>query len=184
MSGSAAPADFDRGPAALAPAAARSAPAPSPIRPSRAATRNGRGEPVQACGPRQWAAGQADRLPAAARVHIEDPDNAVLFSAANLWEVAIKPVPGRDDFNVDPRLLRRGLLDNAYDELAITGEPVLAVTSLPPIHKDPLDRILVAQSFVEGTFLRAADPLGGPVRQNQGGAISNQKSRSDRPGTN
>nr|WP_294510895.1 type II toxin-antitoxin system VapC family toxin [uncultured Rhodopila sp.] len=75
----------------------------------------------------------------------------------------------RDDFNVDPRLLRRGLLDNSYDELAVTGEHALAVMSLSLIHKDPFDRILVAQSLVEGIVLLTADRLvghyGGAGRQ-------------------
>jgi len=70
---------------------------------------------------------------------------------------------------VDPRLLRRGLLDNGYSELAITSEQAVAVDVLPPIHKDPFDRILIAQSIVEGLTLLTADPLmaryPGPVRQ-------------------
>ena len=91
-----------------------------------------------------------------------------MFSVGSLWEVAIKRGLCRTDFTVDPRLLRRGLLDNNYNELVISGEHALAVTSLPPIHKDPFDRILVAQSFIEGIVLLTADPLvaqyGGAVR--------------------
>jgi PIN domain nuclease of toxin-antitoxin system len=116
-----------------------------------------------------WASGQSNRLTPAARVYIEDPDNVLLFSAGSLWEIAMKRGLGRDDFNVDCRLLRRGLLDVGYDELAITGEHALAVASLPPLHKDPFDRILIAQSFVEGIVLLTADrrvaQYGGPVRQ-------------------
>jgi len=116
-----------------------------------------------------WASGQSNRLTPAARVYIEDPDNLLLFSAGSLWEIAIKRGLGRDDLNVDPRLLRRGLLDVGYDELAITGEHALAVASLPPIHRDPFDRILIAQSFVEGIVLLTADrrvaQYGGSVRQ-------------------
>jgi PIN domain nuclease of toxin-antitoxin system len=92
-----------------------------------------------------------------------------MFSAASLWEVAIKSGLGRDDFRVDARLLRRGLLDNGYDELAITGEHAVAVANLPPIHKDPFDRMLAAQSAVEGILLLTADPVvaqyPGPVRK-------------------
>jgi PIN domain nuclease of toxin-antitoxin system len=116
-----------------------------------------------------WAAGRPDRLPEAARVLLDDPDNELMFSAASLWEVTIKRGLGRDDFQVDPRLLRRGLLDNGYSELAITSEHAVAIDLLPPIHKDPFDRILVAQSTVEGITLLTADPLvsryPGPVRQ-------------------
>jgi PIN domain nuclease of toxin-antitoxin system len=115
-----------------------------------------------------WAAGQPDRLSAAARALLENPENALLFSAASLWEVAIKRGLGRDDFRVDARLLRRGLLDNGYQELPITSQHAVTIDGLPPIHKDPFDRILVAQATVEGITLLTADPLvaqyPGPVR--------------------
>ena len=106
-----------------------------------------------------WAAGHPDRLPAAARTLIEDPQNEPVFSAASLWEIAIKSSLGRDDFQVDARLLRRGLLDNGYEELPVTSEHAVAIGGLPPIHKDPFDRLLVAQSMVEGITLLTADPL-------------------------
>ena len=116
-----------------------------------------------------WAAGNPDRLPAAARRLLDDPQNEPIFSSASLWEVAIKHGLGRGDFRVDARLLRRGLLDNGYGELPITSEHVVALDSLPPIHKDPFDRILVAQSTVEGITLLTANPLvaqyPGPVRR-------------------
>ena len=106
-----------------------------------------------------WAAGQPDRLPAAARRLLDDPRNEPIFSSASLWEIAIKSGLGRDDFLVNARLLRRGLLDNGYGELPITSEHAVAVDGLPPIHKDPFDRILVAQSMVEGITLLTSDPL-------------------------
>ncbi|TIT00023.1 type II toxin-antitoxin system VapC family toxin [Mesorhizobium sp.] len=106
-----------------------------------------------------WAAGEPDQLPVAAMTEIENPDNDLVFSAASLWEVAIKRGLGRADFTVDPRLLRRGLLDNGYHELAITSEHAVAVDGLPPIHKDPFDRILIAQSIVEGITLLTVDDL-------------------------
>ena len=115
------------------------------------------------------AAGLPDQLPEAARGLLDDPDNELLFSAASLWEVAIKRKLGRDDVQADPRLLRRGLLDNGYGELAITSEHAIAIDQLPPIHKDPFDRILLAQSMVEGITLVTADPMvaryPGPIRQ-------------------
>ena len=115
-----------------------------------------------------WAAGSPERLPAAARPLLEDPLNELLFSAASLWEITIKRALGRSDFAVDARVLRRGLLDNGYLELAIGSEHVVAIDSLPPIHKDPFDRILVAQATVEGITLLTADALvsqyPGPVR--------------------
>jgi PIN domain nuclease of toxin-antitoxin system len=106
-----------------------------------------------------WAAGQPDRLPAGARVLLDDPRNELVFSAASLWEVAVKNRLGRRDFQVDARLLRRGLLDNGYGELAITSEHAVAIDGLPPIHKDPFDRLLVAQSRVEGITLLTTDSV-------------------------
>ncbi|MBE9537783.1 MAG: type II toxin-antitoxin system VapC family toxin [Proteobacteria bacterium] len=104
-----------------------------------------------------WAAGQLEKLSATARELIEDPENELLFSAASLWEVAIKAGLGRDDFRVNPRLLRRGLLDNDYSEVPITSMHAVALESLPPIHKDPFDRILIAQAQVEGIVLLTSD---------------------------
>jgi len=115
-----------------------------------------------------WAAGQPNRLSATAVRLIKAPANELLFSAASIWEVAIKRGLGRSDFQADPRLLRRGLLDNGYVELPILSDHVVALDSLPPIHKDPFDRLLVAQATVEGITLLTADAVvakyPGPVR--------------------
>jgi PIN domain nuclease of toxin-antitoxin system len=115
-----------------------------------------------------WAAGEPRRLSKQARMLIDNPENEVLFSAASLWEVAIKCGLGREDFKVDARLLRRGLLDNGYSELPIMSEHVVATESLPLIHKDTFDRILVAQATVEGITLLTVDSLvskyPGPIR--------------------
>lgn len=104
-----------------------------------------------------WAAGTPKRLSAAARKLISAPENELIFSAASLWEIVIKCGLGRDDFQVDARLMRRALLDNSYRELPMGSEHVVAIDSLPPIHKDPFDRILVAQAMVEGITLLTAD---------------------------
>jgi len=116
-----------------------------------------------------WAAGEPARLPKSARKLLSDPANDLIFSAASLWEIAIKRALGRPDFRVEPRLLRRGLLDNGYVELPITSEHALATETLPPFHKDPFDRILVAQAMVEGVTLLTVDSLvakyPGPVRK-------------------
>ena len=115
-----------------------------------------------------WAAGEPRRLPKQVRILLDNPDNELLFSAASLWEVVIKRGLGREDFAVDARLLRRGLLDNGYSELPIVSDHVVAIDSLPPIHKDPFDRILVAQATVEGVTLLTNDSLvsqyPGPIR--------------------
>ena len=100
-----------------------------------------------------------ERLPPRAAALMGDPDNDLNFSAASIWEVAIKQGLGRPDFNVDPSLLRRSLLDNAYRELAVSGAHAASVTTLPAIHKDLFDRILVAQAQIEGLVLLTADRI-------------------------
>jgi PIN domain nuclease of toxin-antitoxin system len=116
-----------------------------------------------------WAAGSPDLLPATARPLLEDEQNELLFSAASLWEIAIKSGLGRSDFKVDARVMRRGLLDNGYQELVITSEHAVFIDSLLPLHKDPFDRILLAQASVEGITLLTTDSLvaqyPGPVRK-------------------
>lgn len=104
-----------------------------------------------------WTAGYPDRLPKKARDLIQDKATELFFSAASLWEVAIKSGRGHANFSVDPRLLRRGLLENGYSELPVTGAHAVTVDLLPPIHKDPFDRILIAQAQIEGLTLLTAD---------------------------
>jgi PIN domain nuclease of toxin-antitoxin system len=116
-----------------------------------------------------WAAGEPEKLPDEARAIIEDETVELLFSAASIWEVAIKRGLGRADFRVDPRLLRRGLVENGYVELPITGVHAAANGLLPPLHKDPFDRMLVAQAIAESVTLLTSDALvaryPGPVRK-------------------
>lgn len=116
-----------------------------------------------------WAAGLPERLSAAASKLLSDPRNQLLFSAASLWEIAIKNSLGRDDFRVEPRLLRRGLLDNGYIELPITSQHAVSIDTLPALHKDPFDRLLLAQALCEGIVLLTTDTqlaqYQGPVRK-------------------
>ena len=104
-----------------------------------------------------WAAAEPEQLSSKAKILIEDPQNQLYFSAASLWEIAIKNKLGRADFKVDLPVLRRNLLDNGFEEIAINGAHTLALDMLPPIHKDPFDRILIAQAKVEGITLMTAD---------------------------
>jgi len=106
-----------------------------------------------------WAAGSSRALSAQAMALIDDPAHELWFSAVSIWEITIKNGLGREDFKVDPRLLRRGLLDNGYLALSINTEHALAVGNLPNLHKDPFDRLLVAQAIVEGITLLTSDPL-------------------------
>lgn len=104
-----------------------------------------------------WAAYAPNRLSSTARRLIEDRDNELAFSPASVWEVVIKRALGRPDFRIDPRRLRRGLMENGYTELPITSDHALALDVLPPHHKDPFDRILVAQALAEGLPFVTAD---------------------------
>lgn len=115
-----------------------------------------------------WSAILPNRLTGVARTLIDESPE-VWFSVTSIWEVAIKLSTGRLDFDVDPRTLRRGLLENGWHELTITGEHAVAVADLPLIHKDPFDRLLIAQANVEGLPLLTSDALvaqyGGRVRK-------------------
>lgn len=116
-----------------------------------------------------WGQIWPEKLSAEAVRLIEDEANLLIFSTVTLTEVAIKRALGRPDFSVDPRLLRLNLLENGYEELAVLGEHACAVGDLPPVHKDPFDRLLVAQAQVEGITLLTADAMvaayGGVVRR-------------------
>ena len=92
----------------------------------------------------------------------------MVFSAASLWEIAIKKTLGRADFSVEPRVFRQGLLDNGYIELPITSAHAVNIDGLPPLHKDPFDRLLLAQALWESVLLVTADArlaeYPGPIR--------------------
>jgi len=104
-----------------------------------------------------WAAGAPERLSASARRLLEDPRQTLAFSAASILEIVIKRSLKRPDFRIDPRVLRRGLLDGGYREIPIFSEHALAVERLPPLHKDPFDRLLIAQAEIEGATLLTSD---------------------------
>jgi len=100
---------------------------------------------------------------------MDEPGAELFFSVISLWEIAVKRALGRPDFHTDPALLRRVLLDNGYVELNLTGDHVLGMQALPSLHKDPFDRMLLAQALTEGITLLTADAqmaqYAGPVRR-------------------
>jgi PIN domain nuclease of toxin-antitoxin system len=109
-----------------------------------------------------WTSGMASAvpsrsMPAKALALIVDEENLLYFSPVSVWEVAIKNAQGRAEFLVDPHLFRRALLDNGYIEIAITSEHTAGVANLPGHHKDPFDRLLIAQATVEGMMLLTND---------------------------
>ena len=104
-----------------------------------------------------WAATASDRLSRQALQRIGDESAELLFSAANIWEVAIKSALGRPNFEFDAAVLRRALLENGYVEIAVSGVNASQVAALPHIHRDPFDRILIAQAAEEGALLLTVD---------------------------
>ena len=102
-----------------------------------------------------WSA--ADLLPQAAQEYILDESNTLCFSPASIWEVVIKRGLGRADFDVDPDLLLSDLLKNGYEQIPITSQHTLLTATLPLYHKDPFDRIIIAQSIAERVYLITSD---------------------------
>lgn len=84
-------------------------------------------------------------------------DSAVFFSLASLWEVAVKASLRRPDFVADTGLLHSTLLDEGFTELPIAPKHIARVANLPWVHRDPFDRMLVAQALEEGLMLLTAD---------------------------
>ncbi len=106
-----------------------------------------------------WGLKEPERLSAAALALFRREDVSTVFSAASIWEVAIKSVARRAGFDANPREIRRVLIERGWRELGITADHAAATSDLPPIHSDPFDRILAAQSRVEGLHLVTSDEV-------------------------
>jgi PIN domain nuclease of toxin-antitoxin system len=104
-----------------------------------------------------WAAGHPEKLSESARTLLTASENVLFFSVASIWEIVIKRGLGRKDFKVDPRRLRKMLVAHGYTELPVHAEHVLTIEALPLLHKDPFDRLLVAQARAEGMLLLTVD---------------------------
>jgi PIN domain nuclease of toxin-antitoxin system len=106
---------------------------------------------------------------ARARAILNNPENTFLFSTSSIWEITIKAGADRRGFPYNPRELRKQLIENGYEELPVLGEHVVAIDLLPPIHRDPFDRILIAQAMVERVVLLTVDVViakyPGPIRK-------------------
>lgn len=110
-----------------------------------------------------WMNGAPERLGNRTREVLTDPGNDLFFSAASAWEIGIKHALGKLTLPDAPeRYVPRRLTDNAIQVLAVSLTHGLAVASLPAHHRDPFDRLLVAQCHVEGLTLITADPLLAP----------------------
>ena len=106
-----------------------------------------------------WAVASSRRLSGAARALLEDADNEIYFSAASLWEISIKGALRRNDFTVDPEVFRQALLESGLIELPVTGAHAVGVAKLPAVHRDPFDRLLIAQCLHEPLILVTNDTL-------------------------
>jgi PIN domain nuclease of toxin-antitoxin system len=104
-----------------------------------------------------WAIGASHRLSPDARAWLEDPRNTVLFSAASIWEIAIKSSLGRRDFRVDLPRLVKAALDTGFLELPVSSTHAVRLEGLADLHKDPFDRLLIAQALVESALLLTND---------------------------
>ena len=106
-----------------------------------------------------WALGRPSRLPVAARTLIVDPANEVLFSAASIWEIAVKVQIGRANFSATPTDIARAAIESEFTELPVRWEHCALAASLPPHHRDPFDRVLVAQALTEPARLLTVDAV-------------------------
>jgi PIN domain nuclease of toxin-antitoxin system len=106
-----------------------------------------------------WALVEPDRLSRLTRETLEDSANDVLFSAASIWEIAIKAQLGRIDFPVRPAVIADAAVRTGFVELVVRADAAAKVADLPLHHRDPFDRLLVAQAMSEPARLLTADPL-------------------------
>ena len=104
-----------------------------------------------------WLAEEDARLSMDARALITHPASQLFFSVASIWELSIKSGIHSANFRVDVALLRTALLKSGFIELPILSRHALAVAELPLIHRDPFDRILLAQAGVDGMILMTVD---------------------------
>ena len=104
-----------------------------------------------------WALAQPHRLDAETRATIESGATEVLFSAASIWEIAIKAGLGRADFAVKSAEIARTAVDIGFVELVIRSDAAALVAELPLYLRDPFDRVLIAQAIIEPATLYTAD---------------------------
>jgi PIN domain nuclease of toxin-antitoxin system len=106
-----------------------------------------------------WSIASSRKLPKEARALLEDTENEVFYSTASLWEIAIKSALRRSDFRVDVGALYAALPEAGIAELPIRGVHAVALTTLPDIHRDPFDRMLVCQARTEPLVLLTNDEV-------------------------
>lgn len=103
-----------------------------------------------------------ERLPESVAADLSDPMNIVYFSAASIWEVAIKYSLRRTDFDFNPQDIHQLAQDTGFTELPVKGEGCYSLAILPWHHRDPFDRLLIAQAQSLPAYLLTTD---GELRQ-------------------
>ena len=106
-----------------------------------------------------WTAGASARLDQATTDLIENPSNNVMFSAASIWEIAIKTGLGRPDFQIAPEFIIQAAQQSGFVELPITAQTAAKAVDLPPHHKDPFDRLLIVQAMSEPAIFLTTDRI-------------------------
>jgi PIN domain nuclease of toxin-antitoxin system len=106
-----------------------------------------------------WLADRSEELPEPVAEMFSNGTDDFYFSLVSIWETAIKFALGRPDFTLHPNQLRSGLLNFGFKELPISDQHVIAVASLPHYHRDPFDRLLVAQAQSENLILITTDKI-------------------------
>lgn len=104
-----------------------------------------------------WSLVEPDKVPGRMVRLIEDTGNRVWFSSASIWEIAIKHSLWKDEFPVEPGKIWKAARQTGLEELVVSGEHAVGVDALPWLHRDPFDRILVAQARMERMKLLSVD---------------------------
>jgi len=104
-----------------------------------------------------WNVYGSRKLPARVARLFQDGRHEFFYSAASLWEIAIKAARGREDFTADTTAIRGALEANGFHELPVAAQHAVALSGLPPIHADPFDRMLIAQALAEPMALITSD---------------------------
>ena len=104
-----------------------------------------------------WALSEPKRLSAKAKAELEHRSNDILFSAASIWELAIKAGKHKGVLPLDAQEVFAIALETGFQELAVTSAVARHVANLPPLHRDPFDRLLIAQAMAEPAVLLTSD---------------------------
>ncbi len=101
----------------------------------------------------------SERLPTEVAASLSDSSNTVYFSSASIWEVAIKRSLNRVDFDFSPEDIHRLALSTRFSELMVKGVDCYPLVNLPWHHRDPFDRLLIAQAQSLPAYLLTTDGL-------------------------